>query len=159
VFGSPGRILYKQASDIKYNMRMPLTFSSPVSLLSVPVSLDFPCTAYTFFPERLSNHCQDHRSTFSEICRTFDALPSSDPLRDRIRPDKGLQKKDVKISTSWVELCTLTPKVTPVRMAETVPEIMDPPSPVHHEFTIRAPWDMSAHYTVSDLSNGKRSSN
>jgi hypothetical protein len=23
------------------------------------VSLDFPCTAHAFFPERLSNHCQN----------------------------------------------------------------------------------------------------
>jgi hypothetical protein len=31
-----------------------------------------PCTAHAFFPERLSNHCQGLRHTFSGICTKFD---------------------------------------------------------------------------------------
>jgi hypothetical protein len=49
------------------------------------VSLKFPCTAHAFFLKRLSNHCQGLRSTFSEICTKFDAVPLSDPSRNRIR--------------------------------------------------------------------------
>jgi hypothetical protein len=62
-------------------------------LLSVSVSLDFPCTAHAFFPERLSKHCQGIRRTFSEICTKFDAVPLSDPSRYHIRPDARLQIK------------------------------------------------------------------
>jgi hypothetical protein len=52
--------------------------SSPDSPFSVSVSLNFPCTAHTLFPERLSNHWQGLRRTFSEICSKSDAVPSSD---------------------------------------------------------------------------------
>jgi hypothetical protein len=45
---------------------------------SVSVSLDFPCTAHAFFPESLSNHCQDLHRTYPEICTKFDAVPLSD---------------------------------------------------------------------------------
>jgi hypothetical protein len=38
--------------------------SSPVSLISISVSLDFPCTRHTFFPECLSNHYQGLDRTF-----------------------------------------------------------------------------------------------
>jgi hypothetical protein len=62
---------------------------------------DFPCTARAFFPEPLSNQCQRLRSTFSEICSKFDAVPLSDLWRYRIRPDTRLQiKGGNKISTS-----------------------------------------------------------
>jgi hypothetical protein len=40
---------------------------------------DLSCSAHAFFPERLSNHCQGLRHTFSEICKTFVAVPLSDP--------------------------------------------------------------------------------
>jgi hypothetical protein len=36
------------------------------------MSLDFPCKAHTFFPERMSNHCHCLGRTFSEICTKFD---------------------------------------------------------------------------------------
>jgi hypothetical protein len=71
-------------------------FSSPVSPYSVSVSTDFPCTVHAFFPERLSNHCQDLCLTFGEICITFYAVPLSDRLRNRIRPDTRLQIKGSK---------------------------------------------------------------
>jgi hypothetical protein len=35
------------------------------ALFLASVSSDFPCTAHAFFPERLSNHCQGVRRTFS----------------------------------------------------------------------------------------------
>jgi hypothetical protein len=54
--------------------------SSLVSLSSVSVSLEFSCTVHAFFPECLSNHCHGLR------CTKFDAVPSSDPSRNRIRP-------------------------------------------------------------------------
>jgi hypothetical protein len=50
-----------------------------------------PCTAHAFSPERLTNHCQGFRCTFTEICTTFVAVPLSDPLRKRIRQDTELQ--------------------------------------------------------------------
>jgi hypothetical protein len=39
----------------------------------------FPCTAHVFFHERLPNHCQGLRHTFSETCTKVDAVPLSDP--------------------------------------------------------------------------------
>jgi hypothetical protein len=41
------------------------------------MSFKNPCTAQTFLPERLSNHCQGLHSRFSEICKKFDAIPLS----------------------------------------------------------------------------------
>jgi hypothetical protein len=38
--------------------------TSPVSPFLVSVSLDFTCTSYAFFPERLSNQCQGLRRHF-----------------------------------------------------------------------------------------------
>jgi hypothetical protein len=84
-----------------------------MSPFSVSVSLDFPCTAYAFFPKRLSNHCQSLRRPFSEICTTFDAVPLSDPSQNRIRPDTLLQiklrKRHVKVHPAEWNY-TLTPK-------------------------------------------------
>jgi hypothetical protein len=114
--------------------------STRLSPFSVSVSLDFPCTAHAFLPERLSNRC-----TFSEICTEFDAVPLSAPSRNRIRPDTRLQIKGCKIldhPPSCVKLCTLTPKICQyyhlplhsafvVQMTAPVPEIMDTPSYVH----------------------------
>jgi hypothetical protein len=57
--------------------------------------LDFPCTAHTSFPERLSNHCQGLCRTFSEIC-TFDIVPLLAPSRNSIRQDTRLQIKGRK---------------------------------------------------------------
>jgi hypothetical protein len=53
-------------------------------LLSVSMSLNFPCTAHAFFPEGLCNHCQGLPPTFSQICTMFDAVRFSDPLRNHI---------------------------------------------------------------------------
>jgi hypothetical protein len=39
------------------------------------LTLDFPSTAYTFFSESLSNHCQGLRRTFSDTCTQFDVKP------------------------------------------------------------------------------------
>jgi hypothetical protein len=52
-----------------------------------------PCMPHALFPERLSNHCQGLRRTFSNICTKFDAAPLSDPSRNHSRPDKELQIK------------------------------------------------------------------
>jgi hypothetical protein len=61
----------KNPLDVKENENA-LDFSLLLSrLFSVSVSLDFPCTVHALFPERLSNHCQGIRRTFSEICRKF----------------------------------------------------------------------------------------
>jgi hypothetical protein len=72
------------------------------------VSVCRDATAHAFFTERLSNHCQGLRRTFSEICTQFYAVPLSihreiasgqihDPLsvpsRNHIRPDTRLQIK------------------------------------------------------------------
>jgi hypothetical protein len=52
-------------------------------LFSVSFNLDMsfknPSTAQTFLPERLSNHCPGLRTSFSEICKQFYAIPLSDP--------------------------------------------------------------------------------
>jgi hypothetical protein len=60
----------------------------PASLFWFPVSLDFPCMARVFFPALLSNHCQCLWRIFPEICTTFDAVPLSDPSRNRIHVSK-----------------------------------------------------------------------
>jgi hypothetical protein len=77
--------------DVKENDDHALNFAfhlSQIFCFSVSVSLDFPCAAHAFFPERLSNHCLGLRCTSSEFCTKFDAVPLSDPSRNRIRPDK-----------------------------------------------------------------------
>jgi hypothetical protein len=48
--------------------------------------------------ECLSNQCQGLRCTFSEICTKFDAIPLSNPSRNRIRPNMRLQIKRRKQS-------------------------------------------------------------
>jgi hypothetical protein len=82
LFGLLGRINYERCSQV---------CSSHLSPFSVSVSLGFHCTSHAFFPERLSNHCQGLRRTFSEVCTEFEAVPLSDPSRNRIRPDTRLQ--------------------------------------------------------------------
>jgi hypothetical protein len=91
LFGLPVRILCEQFPwcQWKWWACSWLSFSS-VSSFSVTVSLDFPCMAHAFFPKCLSNHFQGLRSTSSEICTKFDAVPMSDPLRNRIRLDTEL---------------------------------------------------------------------
>jgi hypothetical protein len=65
--------------DVKENDPHVLDFALHLSrLFLVSVSLDFTCMAHAFFPERLSNHCQGLRCTFSEIYTKFDAVPLSD---------------------------------------------------------------------------------
>jgi hypothetical protein len=84
--------------------------SSLLSPFPVSVNLDMPlkhpCTAITFFPERLSNHCHGHRPTFPEIWTTFYAHSLSVPSRNRIRPDAHLQVEWHKIVTS-TQLCEI----------------------------------------------------
>jgi hypothetical protein len=67
--------------------------SSPVSPFSVSESLDYPCMAYAFFTEHLSNHCQGLRRTFSKICTKCDAIRLSDPSQNCVRPDIQLRVK------------------------------------------------------------------
>jgi hypothetical protein len=65
--------------DIEKMMSMLLTVLFTFLAFSVSESLDFPCTAHIFLPERLSNDCQGLRLTFSEIRIQFDAVSLSDP--------------------------------------------------------------------------------
>jgi hypothetical protein len=56
-----------------------------------------PCKAHAFFPQRVSNHCQSLRRTFSEISTKFDAaVPTSDPSQSRIKSDTRLHIKGRK---------------------------------------------------------------
>jgi hypothetical protein len=67
-----------------------------------------------FFSERLYNHCHGLRRNFSEICTKLDAVPLSNPSRNRINPDTGLQIKECKKSArppSCVKYCTVTHKI------------------------------------------------
>jgi hypothetical protein len=73
-----------------------LEFALHLSPFLVSVSLDVPRTPHAFFLERLSNHCQGLCRTFSEICTKFDAVPLSNPSRNRIGPDIRLQIKGRK---------------------------------------------------------------
>jgi hypothetical protein len=100
-----------------------------------------PCTAHVFFLERLSNHYQGLRHTFSNIYTKFDAVPLSDPSRNHSRPNTELQIEALKKSacpSSCVKFCILTPILcqyyhfqlnrtteTGIQMAAAVPEIMD----------------------------------
>jgi hypothetical protein len=61
-----------------------------MSMFSVSVSLNFPCTVHASFPKRLYNH---FRCTLTEICTKYDAIPLLDPSRDGIRSDTRLQIK------------------------------------------------------------------
>jgi hypothetical protein len=47
------------------SMLLTLSFLCLTHLFLVSVSLDLPCITHAFFPERLSNHCQGLRRTFS----------------------------------------------------------------------------------------------
>jgi hypothetical protein len=58
-------------------------FSVFFGQLSVSVGLDFPCAAHASFLEHLSIHCQGFRRPFSEISTKSDAVPLSDPSRNR----------------------------------------------------------------------------
>jgi hypothetical protein len=66
-------------------------------------SLDFPCTAHAFFPERLSNHCQGLHHTFSEICTK--CCPFVGSIAKSHQANTQLQTKDVKnqypYPTAW----------------------------------------------------------
>jgi hypothetical protein len=115
LFGLPGRTLCEQY-PLRHRKWWACSWlcSSPVSLFSVSVSSDFPCTANAFFPGRLSNHCQRLRRTPYEICTKFDAVSLSDPSRNHISPDTRLEIKGRKKSArppSCVKFCTLTPKI------------------------------------------------
>jgi hypothetical protein len=75
LYGLPGWILCEQSPWCQRKWWACFwLFSSPVSPFSVSESFDFPCMAHTFFPERLSNHCQGLRRSFSQnllliLCR------------------------------------------------------------------------------------------
>jgi hypothetical protein len=69
----------------------------PSRLYAVSVSSNFPCKTHAFFSESLSNHCHDLHLTGFEICTKFDAVPLSDPSRNRIWPDTRLQTKGREI--------------------------------------------------------------
>jgi hypothetical protein len=97
--------------DVKKIMSMLLTFLFTSLAFSVSASLDFPCTAHTFFPKHLSNHFQGLLRSVSEICIKLDAAPLSGPSRNRIRPDtshliEGREKS--ARPPSYVDYSTLT---------------------------------------------------
>jgi hypothetical protein len=53
--------------DVKENDEHAPDFALHLSrLVSVSVSLDFPCSAHAFFPERLFRHCQSLYYTFAK---------------------------------------------------------------------------------------------
>jgi hypothetical protein len=101
--------------DVKANDEHAVDFAFRLfRLFSVSVSLDFPCTAHAFFTERLSKSFSGLRLTLFNIYTNFNAVPLSDPSRNRIRPDTRLQIKGRKKSTrspSCVKICTLTPTI------------------------------------------------
>jgi hypothetical protein len=100
------RIIFEHLLDIKWNDEHAFEFVLHLfrfffSVCTEPIiPFKHPCSARTFFPERLSNHCQDLSRTFSEICTKFDAVRLSDPSRNHIGPEARLQMKHVKICTS-----------------------------------------------------------
>jgi hypothetical protein len=59
------------------------------------VSVKLLC-ASCFLHERLCNHCPGLCCTFSKICTKFNAVPLSDPSRNRIRADMWLHIKEYK---------------------------------------------------------------
>jgi hypothetical protein len=65
------------------------------------------CTAHAFFPERLSNHCQGLRHTFSEICTKSDAIPLSDASQNHARPNTRLQIKGRKKICTSTQMCKI----------------------------------------------------
>jgi hypothetical protein len=115
--GLPGWIICKQSIPLMQTKNIwacSWFCCSPASPFSVSVNLDSLYTAHAFFPERLSNYCQDLHHTFSDIYTKFAAVPLLDPLQNHIRPVTRLQIKGHKKSAhppSWVKFCTLTPKI------------------------------------------------
>jgi hypothetical protein len=94
------------------SMLFTLLFTCP-AFFSVSMISDFSCTAHDFFPKGLSNHYQSLRPIFSEICTKFNSH-STDPRRNRIRPDMRLQIKGRNKSArppSCVKFCMLTPNI------------------------------------------------
>jgi hypothetical protein len=90
-------IFRKRSTDVEENYdKCSWLCSSPVSPFPVSASLSFLCTAHTFFPKLLSNHCQGLSLTFSEICTTFDSVPLQDPSWNHNRPHTRLQTKGRK---------------------------------------------------------------
>jgi hypothetical protein len=89
LFGLPGRILCKQSPwcQKKWWARSWIC-SSPLAFFGHYEFGLLPYTIHALFPECFSN-----RRTFSESCTNSDAVPSSDPWRNRIRPDTRLQIK------------------------------------------------------------------
>jgi hypothetical protein len=72
--------------DVKENNEHALNFVFYLlAFFSVSVGLDTPYTTHAFFPERLSNHCQDLCPTYSEIFTKFDAVPLSDLSRKHMK--------------------------------------------------------------------------
>jgi hypothetical protein len=70
---------------------MPKKIINMLLTFSVSVSLDFPCMAHTLFPERLPDHCQGLRRTFSRICTKLSCT-----LAVGYRPVTSLQIKGRK---------------------------------------------------------------
>jgi hypothetical protein len=74
------------------------------------------CTANAFFPERMSNHCQGIRHTFSEICIKFDAHSLSlcqlhrETASGQINNSKKGRKKSAR-PPGCMKFCTLPPKI------------------------------------------------
>jgi hypothetical protein len=95
LFGLPGRIIFNPL-DVKENYGYSLDFALLLSRLFRSWCLDFPCTDHAFFPERLPNHYQGLRRTFSKICTKFSAVHLLDPSRNRFRPDTRIQIKGRK---------------------------------------------------------------
>jgi hypothetical protein len=84
LFGLPGLIICEQSLWCQRKWwACSWLCSSPVSRLSVSVSLDFQCMAYAFFHECLSSHCQGLCRICSQICTKFDAVPLSDPSQNQ----------------------------------------------------------------------------
>jgi hypothetical protein len=94
--GCQDKFFVKNPLDAKVNDEHALGFALHLSRFSVSVSLNFSCTAYVFFPERLSNHCKGLRLNFFEICTECNAAHFSDPSRKSIRPDTKLHIKGRK---------------------------------------------------------------
>jgi hypothetical protein len=127
--------------DFEINDENALDFALQLSLpfsVSVSLSLDFPCRAHAFFPERQLHHCRDLCRNFTEICTKCDAVPLEDPSRNQVTRLRIKGRKKSAHPPSCVKLCTLTSKICcyyhlPLRhataaaaqMAAPVPEIMN----------------------------------
>jgi hypothetical protein len=77
MFSMPGRIHVNSPLDVRenYEHALDLVLYLPRIFFLISVTLEFSCTAHTFFPEGESNHCQSSVVLFTEFAAVLLSVP------------------------------------------------------------------------------------